>query len=555
MRAAPPTPATLVSGLTASRTGASQLYLFSPALDLSVVAGGISLLVLPLTFLVSPASGIMAFMLLNIIANYPHYMATNYRVYGSRSQLHRYKFFAIYVTGLLLLTAVLSHALVGAWVYVLVTVYAVWTPYHYVGQNYGIAVMYAGRGGLGVTRAEKWLLYASLIASMLTYLLLLAVRPAGSGPTLIHLGISPDAVRAAYLALLAGGLAAFVTFAWRLTRRATLPVLAPVLLVIAMQFIWFCTPSGLILFHRRLSVTGLDLQLFVPALAFLHSVQYLGVTTFYTKRDQARLGRPFRIVPYLVILIVGGVLLWPLTLRLFSQLFVVDYAVSVMVLNALINIHHFILDGAIWKLRDGRIARLLISEDAAAASALGATEAAPAIRLPGRPAWAGLHRPIAWAMVLCLALLIHSADSIRAFLMLKAQDLRQAQRWQDATQFYRRTLTLNSRVADAIEGLAVSEMQAGNMELAAEHWARSVRLNPISGHLRAGLGEAYLRLGRVDDALVQLEEAARLAPEDTTGLMLLARAHWAKGDREKAQALRDRAQAIAAETTRRGLAL
>ena len=32
-----------------------------------------------------------------------------------------------------------------------------------------------------------------------------------------------------------------------------------------------------------------------------------------------------------------------------------------LIFTALVNIHHFILDGAIWKLRDGRIATLLLN--------------------------------------------------------------------------------------------------------------------------------------------------------------------------------------------------
>jgi hypothetical protein len=38
-----------------------------------------------------------------------------------------------------------------------------------------------------------------------------------------------------------------------------------------------------------------------------------------------------------------------------------DFSASFLAFTALINIHHFLLDGAIWKLRDGRIAALLIN--------------------------------------------------------------------------------------------------------------------------------------------------------------------------------------------------
>ena len=545
----------------AASTVANPVYLFGPALDLSLIAGGISLVAIPLIFLVSASTGALAFVVLNLVANYPHYMATNYRVYGSRAQLHRYKFFAVYVTAFVALTAVLSHVLVGPWITWVVTAYALWTPYHYVGQNYGIAVMYAGRGRVGITPGEKWVLYLALVASMLTYLLLLLLRPAGMGLTLAALNVTPDTVRIAYVVLLTVGLTAAAAFTWRLSRRAPLRTLAPVLLLTGVHFIWFSTAPALLLFHRQLSVTGLDLQLFVPALAFLHSAQYLGVTAYYTQRERAGMQRPFRMVPYLVTLVVGGVLLWPVMIRGFSQLFVVDYAFSVMVLNALINIHHFVLDGAIWKLRDGRLARLLIPESAGAApapapaSAIGDTGGfSPAVAdSPGW--WSGAGGRIAVAAVVCVALAIHGSDVVRVSMLLKAATLRQAQKWKDAGEAYRSALALNGRVADALEGLAVSDMQAGQMEHAAEHWAQSVRLNPLSPHLRSGLGETYLNLGRVDDALAQLEEAVRLAPADTTALMLLSRAYRAKGDTDKAHVLAERARAAAADAERMRLAL
>ncbi len=39
-----------------------------------------------------------------------------------------------------------------------------------------------------------------------------------------------------------------------------------------------------------------------------------------------------------------------------------DFATSFLAFTALVNLHHFILDGSIWKLRDSRIASLLLNE-------------------------------------------------------------------------------------------------------------------------------------------------------------------------------------------------
>ena len=46
-----------------------------------------------------------------------------------------------------------------------------------------------------------------------------------------------------------------------------------------------------------------------------------------------------------------------------SRVFGHDFVESFFIFAALVNLHHFILDGAIWKLRDGRIARLLLGRN------------------------------------------------------------------------------------------------------------------------------------------------------------------------------------------------
>ena len=60
-------------------------------------------------------------------------------------------------------------------------------------------------------------------------------------------------------------------------------------------------------------------------------------------------------------LIAGGIALFIPGPWLASRVFHFDFAASFLIFTALVNIHHFILDGAIWKLRDGRIAQLLLN--------------------------------------------------------------------------------------------------------------------------------------------------------------------------------------------------
>jgi len=55
---------------------------------------------------------------------------------------------------------------------------------------------------------------------------------------------------------------------------------------------------------------------------------------------------------------------------------------SFLIFTALVNLHHFILDGAIWKLRDGQIAALLLNTQERILPPRGG-------RQVQRPAWPG----------------------------------------------------------------------------------------------------------------------------------------------------------------------
>jgi hypothetical protein len=134
----------------------------------------------------------------------PHYGATLLRVYERREDRRRYALFAVWAS--LLVWGVFAigvhHALVGS---LFLTLYVTWSPWHYTGQNYGLAVMFLRRRGVAFDAVTKRLLYASFITSYLLIFLNLHWSPAGAyvpndlGGTryhLLRLGI-PAALHAA----------------------------------------------------------------------------------------------------------------------------------------------------------------------------------------------------------------------------------------------------------------------------------------------------------------------------------------------------------------------
>ncbi len=79
------------------------------------------------------------------------------------------------------------------------------------------------------------------------------------------------------------------------------------------------------------------------------------------RRYCGKASRNWRPLAYFGVLVVGGIALFVPGPWLASRVLHHDFTASFLIFTALVNIHHFILDGAIWKLRDGRIASLLLN--------------------------------------------------------------------------------------------------------------------------------------------------------------------------------------------------
>ena len=98
-------------------------------------------------------------------------------------------------------------------------------------------------------------------------------------------------------------------------------------------------------------------------IATAHAVQYLWVTSYFARTS----GSDARLLPYLGKAALAGYAIWTVPALIFAPglLGRLPYESGLALLvAAMVNLHHFILDGAIWKLRDGRIARVLLRSQA-----------------------------------------------------------------------------------------------------------------------------------------------------------------------------------------------
>ena len=225
-------------------TASSGPWIYRPWLDLLVGCGAWSAPLLAVALLMTPAhthAWAMAFYLLAVVFNYPHFMATIYRAYHTRADFEKYKFVTLHVTLLLVLTGIVMHASPRFFPW-LFTLYICWSPWHYSGQNYGLLMMFARRSGAEITAGERRWLRGAFVAS---YLMLLASFETGGSndPLILSLGLPP---KFTFPLRLAFGVA-FMIFTFlglrRLIRSMGARALVAPLTLAFTQFLWFVLPT------------------------------------------------------------------------------------------------------------------------------------------------------------------------------------------------------------------------------------------------------------------------------------------------------------------------
>jgi hypothetical protein len=360
----------------------SNRWLFGPARDLLLGCGVLyTLLVLGLGIgggQVRSAVPLFVPALLTLLLSGPHYGATLLRVYERREDRRGYWIFSLWATLVIAAALVVGvyDALVASW---LVTLYLTWSPWHYTGQNYGIGVMFLRRRGVAITPGAKRLLYASFLLSYaLVFLVMhgqrgeapdIPVPNHGAAIRFLPLGL-PSALESVLMPAVAGAyLVCLIGWVALLLRRARLRDLAPTLLIAFTQIVWFSLPFASRYWGLSLGLEPLDWTLrthYFVWIALGHAVQYLWVTTYYARSSPSWRGPARQYGKTLA----AGAALWTLPFILFApgRIGVLEYGVGLaLVVSAAVNLHHFVLDGAIWKLRNLKIARVLIRSDTEAA--------------------------------------------------------------------------------------------------------------------------------------------------------------------------------------------
>jgi hypothetical protein len=529
----------------AAKTRASP-WLYGPASDLLLGCGALYALLFVL-FSVAGAQlrelqpGLL-FPLLVLLAGTPHYGATLLRVYEKRRDRRAYVVFSLWAT-----LAVAGLFVVSLWwgaaATFFVTLYLTWSPWHYTGQNYGLAVMFLRRGGATLEPHLKRWIYASFLLSYVLVFLILHTVDAGAndlpyGTADLSAGFRALGIPAAWTARLAPLLIAANLFALGraafglrgVSRRALLPAA----LLALSQVLWFTLPYGLQASGSTWANEALRWDLrthYFLWIAAAHSTQYLWVTSYYARQSGEWRGQ----LPQYAKVLAAGAAVWTIPVLLFGTHaggpLAFDAGLGLLVASA-VNVHHFILDGAIWKLR-GPIAQILIRSDSLADEAADR----PHRGLLGRVVWTACFAALALSVgALALEQRIGAALARRDFDAVRSGSagLEVVGRESGSLQLALGTALLDERrVAEARESyrrgqgllpnapadllLAATYEQEGDWRRAAELYEAALE-KPLSKAQRtralALAGKAWQRLGEDERAVARLEEALARDPEN-----------------------------------------
>jgi len=316
-----------------------------PLIDYALIGGGITIpIFLAIYFFpgITPDNQqitLRSFLLINGA----HFAASTLRLYTKPGAKEEFPFLSFGFPVICLLTVGLALS----WPALssnLTALYFTWSPYHYAAQTYGLAVMYAMRSGARLDAQEKAQIWWVCLIPFL-YALLTSTQGGLAWFVSREWLATQPALWAAYQGLV--GLATVGIFVlpislfWQLHRMRKKNVPLICLLLQVTNGIWWL---------------GTDYLSAWWWTAMLHSVQYLLIVAVLHAREQMartdvnhQLHRPlfYASAFYGMSFVIAAFLFFVLPLAYVGLGF--DATQSFIMMTVVINLHHFIVDGFIWR--------------------------------------------------------------------------------------------------------------------------------------------------------------------------------------------------------------
>lgn len=292
---------------------------------------------------------------LSWIINWPHFSMSTYRLYQTRNNMRQYPVTAYVVPFIVIGGTVLCFIFKDLVAPYFVKLFILWSPYHFSGQTIGITFIYAMRSGIRLSKTERNVVISFVMG---TYFLS-TIRAETSREGFDFYGVKYPSMQipqwvaniaeyAMWIALIA--FIATVIY-WSYRNRRMLPLI--VILPAATQYLWFVQ-----------SVYMPSFQEFVP---MLHSLQYMLIAWSIQLKEKMDVNNIEPSRKYVVsettrwfaLNFLGGALLFYMLPKLgvslgYSTLF------STAIIFAAIQIHHFFVDGVIWKLKNQTVSHPLM---------------------------------------------------------------------------------------------------------------------------------------------------------------------------------------------------
>ncbi len=321
----------------------------------------VSLLVYELAF--GGASSFQAgdWIALTILINTPHFMASYRVLYVSREQIAAHQWATIFVPLMLVSVIVLCASVdqPGPILHWLILANSIYLAWHYAGQTWGMVASFSHMAGLQYTPRERFLLRAGPRA-LLTLHVLFALTgrfppSAWIDPKTYVSGFTMVTQLVLVIIGLTIGLGAWAFYSARArSGRLPLRVVLPWAALYVWYPFWYFVPGGF----------------FFVQLA--HALQYLAfplrieVNRYAAQAPRTSAQKKIRAgAVYIGLVLVGAVILHgpPLATHALGQGWYSTGTIRMILvaLTSCVGIHHYFVDGAIWRLRNPEVRRQLFS--------------------------------------------------------------------------------------------------------------------------------------------------------------------------------------------------
>ncbi len=328
---------------------------FGPVVDLLLICGGFTVPVLLIAALGPSLSteGTVKLGLL-ILFNYAHFASSTLRLYTKPGATQQNRFLAYGFPVVLLAVTFLAigfpEGIGGHFMALVLT----WSPYHYAAQAYGLALMYSYRSGMTFSPTEKrWLWWICMLPFIRAFLNIDDSSVAEMMGVSGAFWLLPESMLAAG-SMLGDGLRAVVSgltpvvyvlpIAYACLGRSRLPVVALVLVLV--NALWL---TAFTLFDAVVWATIAHSIQYLLVVVLAHGKVEKGPSNVRAKQDLGlRMGTFYgaSIALGMVLFLVG-----PLLVQQSAAIFGLTWALSqcYLMLVAALNLHHFIVDGYIWR--------------------------------------------------------------------------------------------------------------------------------------------------------------------------------------------------------------